>query len=57
MCKVYLCKDRGNSWRVRVIDTVTKKKTDHLYRSEEDARHAMLELQRKYRRPVGVAGP
>ena len=53
MCKTYLFKDRGK-WRVRVIDTVTKKKTNHIFGSREEAEAAMVLLGRNYRRPVGV---
>ena len=54
MCNIYLCKERGVLRRVRVVDTLTKKKTDHLYATEAEARDAMPGLARKYRRPVGV---
>lgn len=56
MCTVHLYEDKDrNTWRVRVRDTLTKKKTDHSYPTEAEARAAMPELERKYRRPVGVS--
>lgn len=54
MCKAYLCRDRGGSWRVRLVDTETKKKQSHLFATEAEARIAMPLLLRRYRRPVGV---
>jgi integrase len=57
MCKIYLFKDRGNSWRVRVVDGDTKKRKSYLFASEAEARAAMPGLQRAYRRPIGVKMP
>ena len=54
MCKVYLCKDRGETWRVRVVDTETRKKKSYLFATESEARGAMPGIQRAYRRPIGV---
>jgi len=54
MCKIYLCRDRGAKWRVRVVDTLTKKKKNYLFASEDAARAAMPGIERAYRRPVGV---
>jgi len=54
MCKVYLCKDRGETWRVRVVDAETRKKKSYLFATESEARGAMPGIQRAYRRPIGV---
>lgn len=54
MCKIYLCKDRGETWRVRVVDTETRKKKSYLFATESEARGAMPGIQRAYRRPIGV---
>jgi integrase len=54
MCKVYLCKDRGQTWRVRVVDIETRKKKSYLFATESEARRAMPGIQRAYRRPIGV---
>ena len=54
MCKVYLCKDRNERWRVRIVDILTKKKTNHFFASKHEAEAAMPRLQRSYRRPVGL---
>jgi integrase len=54
MCKVYLCKDRGETWRVRVVDTESRKKKSYLFATESEARGAMPGIQRAYRRPIGV---
>ncbi len=53
LCKTYLFKDR-EKWRFRVIDTVTKKKTNHIFDSRDEAEAAMVILGRTHRRPVGV---
>jgi integrase len=57
MCKIYLFKDRGETWRVRVVDTETKGKKSYLFATEVEARAAMPGIQRAYRRPVGVKVP
>ena len=49
-CKVYLCKDRGETRRVRVVDTLIKKKKSHLFASEKEAREATPKIKRAYRR-------
>jgi integrase len=54
MCKAYIFKDRGGSWRVRLVDTETKKKSSRLFATEDEARAAMPILVKAYRRPVGV---
>ena len=53
MWKTYVFKDR-ETWRVRGIDTVTKKRTNHIFGSRDEAEAAMVLLGRTYRRPVGV---
>lgn len=56
MCKVYgPFKDKNrNRYRVKVIDTLTHKQTNHTYETEDEARAAIRLLARQYERPIGV---
>jgi integrase len=54
MCKVYGPYEDKGKFRVMVIDTVTKKKSNRLFATEALARSAIPKLTREYRRPVGV---
>lgn len=53
MCRIKLYRDRDR-WRVRVIDTDTKKTVNHVFATEQEAKAAIPKLRREYQRPVGV---
>jgi integrase len=54
MCRAFVFKDRGNTWRVRLVDTETKRRKSYVFGSEDEARAAVPKLIRAYLRPVGV---
>jgi hypothetical protein len=44
-------------WRVRVTDTLTFRRTNYIFATEEEARQAIPRLEAEYRRPVGLPMP
>jgi integrase len=54
MCRVSKPYKNRNKWRVRVIDTETGAIKNHIFDSEELALAGRKQLEREYRRPVGV---
>ena len=57
MCKVSKPYRNRSKWRVRVIDTETGAIKNHIYDTEALALAARKQLEREYRRPVGVPMP
>jgi len=53
MCRIKLYRDRDR-WRVRIIDTDTKKSINHVFATEKEEKAAIPKLRREHQRPVGV---